>query len=93
MHNSDVIKVRGRERQVECGSNILDAHGGTELPGHDVAREVVEYGREIVPSPAGDLEVSEVRLPMAVVLSLNSFAALITTYAGLVMRSCAFSSR
>ena len=27
---------------------------------------------------------------MAVVLSLNSFAALITTYAGLVMRSCAF---
>ena len=63
MHDCDVIKARGRERQVERGSNIIDAHGGTELPGHDVAREVVEHGREIVPSPAGDLEVGEVRLP------------------------------
>ncbi len=66
MRDGDVIKARGRERQVERGSNVLSAHGGTELPGRDVAREVVKHGREIVPSLAGDLEVSEVRLPKLV---------------------------
>jgi hypothetical protein len=66
VHDGDVIKARGRERQIERGSDVIGAHGGTELPGHDVAREVVQHGREIVPSPAGDLEVSEVCLPKLV---------------------------
>ena len=46
MRYGDVIKARGRERQVERGSNVIGAHGGTELTGHDVAREVVEHGQE-----------------------------------------------
>ena len=33
------------------------------LSGDDEAREVVEYGGEIVPAPAGNLEVGEVGLP------------------------------
>jgi hypothetical protein len=45
---------------------VIGAHGGTELPGHDEAREVIQHCREIVPSPTGDLEVCEVRLPKLV---------------------------
>ena len=52
MHDSDAIKTRGRERQVERGSNVIGAHGGTQLPGHDVAREVVEYGRRDSTNPS-----------------------------------------
>jgi hypothetical protein len=33
------------------------------VPGDDVAGEVVEDRREVEPSPANDLEISEVRLP------------------------------
>src|SRR5664279_1843466 len=51
---------------VERGRDVGGTHRGTEPPGHDVAREVIEHGREIVPSPASDLEVSEVRLPKLV---------------------------
>ena len=39
-----VIKARGRERQVKGCSHVLGAHGGTQLPGHDVTREVVKHG-------------------------------------------------
>ena len=41
----------------------LGLHRRAELPGDDEAREVVEHGREIVPAPAGDLEIGEVGLP------------------------------
>ena len=63
MRNSDVIKARCRQRLVERGRDVGGTHRGTEPPGHDVAREVVEHGREVVPAPAGDFEVGEVGLP------------------------------
>ena len=63
MRNSDVIKARCRQRLVERGRDVGGTHRGTEPPCHDVAREVVEHGREIVPAPTGDLEVGEVGLP------------------------------
>jgi hypothetical protein len=69
---------------------------GAELPGDDVAAVIVEDGRQIEPAPADDLQIGEVGLPelvRRVVLSWNSSAALITTKAGLVIRSCALSSR
>lgn len=40
MHDRAVVKTRSRERQVECGSNILGAHGGTALQDHKVAKVV-----------------------------------------------------
>src|SRR5271170_1565228 len=43
--------------------DILGLHRRTELPGDDVAREVVEDCRQIKPAPADDLEVGEVGLP------------------------------
>ena len=57
------IQARSLQRAVERGGDIGCRHGGAELPGDDVAREVVEHGREIIPTPAGDLEVGEVGLP------------------------------
>ena len=36
---------------------------GPSAPGDDVAREVVEHGRQEVPAPASDLEIGEVGLP------------------------------
>src|SRR5215207_2482249 len=76
----DLIEPGGRQRQVERLSDIGGPHRGAELPGDDEAREVVEHGREIVPPPAGDLQVKSVCQSWlgAVVLSRNSSAALIT---------------
>src|SRR5690349_16507514 len=59
----DVIQTRGGKRLVERGRDVRGTHRGTKSPGDDVAREVVEYGREVIPAPAGDLEVGEVGLP------------------------------
>jgi hypothetical protein len=51
------------KRQIERGGDVVSAHRGAELPGDDEAGEVVEHGREIIPAPAGDLQVGEVGLP------------------------------
>ena len=59
----DVVQTRGRQRLVERGRDVGGTHRGTEPPCHDVTREVVEHGREVVPAPAGDFEVGEVGLP------------------------------
>jgi hypothetical protein len=57
VHDGGAIETRCRERLVERGRDVGGTHRGTEPPGHDVAREVVEHGREVVPTPAGDLEI------------------------------------
>jgi hypothetical protein len=96
MCDRDLVEPRSRQRQIERGGDIVAAHRGAELPGDDVAGEVVEHGREIIPAPAGDLQVGEVGLPELVGrrgLVRNSDGALITMKAGLVIRSCAFRSR
>jgi hypothetical protein len=41
-------------------------HRGAELPGNDVAGEVVEHGRQIEPTPASHLQISEAGLPKLV---------------------------
>ena len=43
--------------------DILGLHGRAELPGDDIAREIVQNGREIEPAPADDLQISEIGLP------------------------------
>ena len=50
-------------RPAQASGDVGRAHRGAELPGDDVAGEVVEHGQEVEPAPAGDLEVGEVRLP------------------------------
>ena len=50
------------ERQLQSVGDVTRGHAGAELPGEDVAREVVQHGREMKPAPAGDPQVGEVRL-------------------------------
>ena len=52
-----LIEPGRRQRQIECGGDILRFHSRAELPGDNEAREVVEHGREIVPAPPHDLEI------------------------------------
>src|ERR1700730_3177360 len=60
------IKPRGLQRQVQRFRDVPDLHRCTELPGDDVAREVVQYRAEVKPAPADDLEIGEVGLPKLV---------------------------
>ena len=52
MHHPRLIEPGRTQRQVERGGNVAGLHCGAQLPGHDVAREVVEHGRQVVPAPA-----------------------------------------
>ena len=58
-----LVEARGLQRQVQRGGDVLGLHGRAQLPGDDVAREVVEHGRQIEPAPADDLQIGEVGLP------------------------------
>ena len=51
------------QRQFERCRDIPSFHGGTQLPGNDVAGIVVEDGRQVEPAPPCDLEIGKVRLP------------------------------
>ena len=57
------IASRGCERQVQRVGDVFDLHGGAQLPGDDVSREVVQNGRQIKPAPADNLEIGKVGLP------------------------------
>ena len=51
------------EAPCERVSDIGRFHRGAELPGDDVAREVIEDCAEVEPTPTCNLQVSEVGLP------------------------------
>ena len=66
MSDAHLAAACSGEGFLECAGDVAGCHRAAELPGDDVAREVVEHGGEIEPAPAGDLEVSEVGLPKLV---------------------------
>jgi hypothetical protein len=49
--------------EVQRLGHVFGPHVGAQLPGDDVAREVVEHGGEIHPAPPDDLEVGKIGLP------------------------------
>ena len=57
------VAARGLQGHIQRVGDILGPHVGAELPGDDVAREVVEYCRQIHPSPSDDFEVGKIGLP------------------------------
>ena len=63
MNDPGLIQPGSLQRQVERGGDILGLHRRAQLPGDDVAREVVEHARQIEPAPADDLQIGEVGLP------------------------------
>jgi len=96
MCHVDPVQPRCLQSQFQGVGDILGFHRGAELPGHDVAREVVENRRQVEPAPASHLQVSEVGLPELVRrrrLVLELASAFITMKAGLVIRSWALSRR
>jgi hypothetical protein len=42
-----LIKTRSLKGQDQRVGHVLRSHRGAELPGQDVAREVIQHGREI----------------------------------------------
>jgi hypothetical protein len=61
-----VIESGRAERQPQRFCDVGGTHGGAELPGQDVAREVIEHGRQIEPASADDSQVSEIGLPQLI---------------------------
>jgi hypothetical protein len=51
------VEPRGLQRQVQRGGDILGLHGCAQLPGDDVAREVVEDSRLVEPAPTDDFQI------------------------------------
>jgi len=54
------------QRRLQRIRYIGSRHGRAQLPGQDVAREVIKHGGQVEPAPADDLEVGEVGLPKLV---------------------------
>ena len=63
MNDISLIKAGRCECHLQRVGNVACFHRRTKLPGDDVAREVVEDRRQVIPAPADDLEVGEVGLP------------------------------
>src|SRR5215211_5839231 len=68
MLDQHLVQSRGGERHEQSVLDIRGSHGGSQFPSQDVAREVIQYGGEIIPAPTLDLEVGEVCLPQFVYL-------------------------
>src|ERR1700730_10190759 len=63
MEDIGFVEPRGVQRHFKRDGDVLDLHRGAQLPGDDVAGVVVEDRRQEAPSPADDLQMSEVGLP------------------------------
>ena len=66
MCHVDLVQPRCLQSQLQGVGDVLGLHRGAQLPGNDVAGEVVEHGRQIEPTPASHLQISEVGLPKLV---------------------------
>ena len=61
--NTHLAAACGGERLLQRAGDVAGRHRGAELPGNDVAREVIEDGGEVEPAPADHLQIGEVGLP------------------------------
>ena len=64
--HSGGIETGGVARQVRGLSDVGSCYRRTGSPSRDVAREVIEHGRQIEPAPADDQQVGEISLPQLV---------------------------
>ena len=64
--NDGLAATRRRQRQFDRIGHVLSAHVRAEFPRDDVAAVVIQDRAEIIPTPADDLEVGEVRLPQLI---------------------------
>ena len=66
MPEADALQPGTAQGERQGVGNIGGGHGRTQLPGQDVAREVVKHGGEIEPAPSDDLQIGEIGLPQLV---------------------------
>jgi len=59
----DMLDPRFCDGHVQRVSHVLRLHGPAELPGDDIAREVVHHRRQIIPALADHLQLGKIRLP------------------------------
>ena len=57
------VKPRCLQGHGQGVGDVAGLHRRAELPGDDVAREVIEHRGQVEPAPADDLQVGEVGLP------------------------------
>jgi hypothetical protein len=62
MLHAALIFAHNRERLVARIGHIGRPHRRAQLPGDDVAREVIGHDRQVMPAPVDDPEIREVRL-------------------------------
>jgi hypothetical protein len=63
MPDLDALQPGGAQGQGQGVGDIGGGHRRAQLPGQDVAREVIEHGRQIEPAPADHPQIGEVGLP------------------------------
>jgi hypothetical protein len=63
MLDADARQAGTAQGDRQCVRDIGRGHGRAQLPGQDVAREVVEHGRQIEPAPTDHPQVGKVGLP------------------------------
>ena len=66
MHHPHLVDARRRPGQVERLRHVGRLHRRPEQPGDDVARVIVQHGRQVVPTPADDVQIGKVGLPQLV---------------------------
>ena len=97
MHDVDPIGPGPGAREIERRHHVDRLHRRRERPRQDVARVVIEDGRQVVPAPAHDVQVREIRLPELVGAARGMGKPIGRLEhdegAGLVIRSAAFRMR
>src|SRR5208282_5373332 len=63
MPDPDALQPGAAQGHRQGVGDIGGGHGGAQLPGQDVAREVIEHGRQIEPAPADHPQVGKIGLP------------------------------
>jgi len=59
----DMLYPRRGQSQVQRHFDILSGHGLAEPPGDNITGIVIQYGRQIIPAPADNLQIGKIGLP------------------------------
>src|SRR3974377_778293 len=63
MANLHPVQTGRLQCNLQRVGHVSCRHGGAQLPGQDIAREVIEHSGQIEPAPTNDLQIGEVGLP------------------------------
>ena len=64
--NLGLVATGCLQGKVQGLGHVVAGHAGAQLPGNNLAGEVVQYRRQVHPAPANDLQVGKIRLPLLI---------------------------